>query len=116
MKRTLHLLCGNHPKSHSVGERIVKIIKMLKQSPQRQLPIEAFEKEFGIDKVKDSTKFYRPFKLMRDWHLLRSHRKAVFDGRGKKHFETTYELTPKEYVRYIKETLADVCRTEIDMV
>lgn len=115
MKNTTYLLCGNHPKSARIKERIVQIVRMLKAAPSHRLPVSAFEQEFGIDKRKDITKFYRPFKLMREWELLISHRSVVFEN-DKRVCKTEYELTPAFFLRHIAKDLADVCKTELDML
>lgn len=116
MKMVTFLLCGNHPKSFGLKERIVKIIQMLKKAPNNQLPIKAFEDEFKIDRIKESTKFYRPFRVMKEWELLMSNKKMIFDKKGKRRFKTTYELTPKLFVRHLKHDVVDVCETELEMI
>lgn len=88
---------------------------MLKKAENKRLPISAFEKEFGIDKISDSTKFYRPFKLMKNWELIISHRTVEYKN-NKRKVKTEYELTPKLFLNHVKRNLYNVCKTELEMI
>ncbi len=115
MKTTLHLLVGNHPKTGRLKQRITKIIRILKEN-KGKIEASELEKKLGISRTDDPSLFYKPLKSMRDWDLVQSHRTVEFDSKGKKHFKTTYELTPSFFYRYIEKTLLEKVRTELEMI
>jgi len=114
MKTVTYLLVGNHPKAGKLKQRIVEIIRILKEN-EGKIEAKELEKKLGVSRTDNPSLFYRPLKALRDWDLVQSHRRVVFDN-GKKHFKTTYEFTPSFFYRYIEKTLLEKVKTELEMV
>lgn len=114
MKIIPYLLAGNHPKAGKLKERIVEIVRILKEN-KGKIEASELEKKLGISRTDEPSLFYRPLKALRNWDLVQSHRKVVFED-DKKRFKTTYELTPSFFYRYIEKTLLEKVRTELEMV
>jgi len=115
MKIIPYLLVGNHPKTAKLKERITQIVKILKEN-KGKIEANDLENKLGISRTADPSIFYKPLAALRKWDLVQSHRKVIFDEKGKKHFKTTYELTPEFFVRHIQKTLVEKCKTELEMV
>lgn len=115
MKIIPYLLVGNHPKTAKLKERIIKIIKILKENGGK-IEAEDLEKKLGISRTEDPSLFYKPLAALRKWDLIQSHRKVEINEEGKKKFKTTYELTPEFFYRYIEKTLVELAKKEIEMV
>ena len=115
MKIIPYLLVGNHPKTAKLKQRIVKIVKILKEN-QGKIEAEELEKKLGISRTSDPSLFYKPLASMRKWDLVQSHRKVEINAEGKKKFRTTYELTPGLFYHYIERTLIELAKKEIEMV
>jgi Mn-dependent DtxR family transcriptional regulator len=115
MKIIPYLLVGNHPKTAKLKERIIQIIKILKENGGK-IEAEELEKELGISRTEDPSLFYKPLASLRKWDLVQSHRKVEITDAGKKKFRTTYELTPEFFYKYIEKTLIELARKEIEMV
>ena len=115
MKNITYLLHGNHPKAGKLKLRTIQIVKTIKQHGGK---IEAKELEvaIGINRIEDPSLFYKPLAALRKWDLVQSHKKVVFDEAGKKHFVTTYELTPELFYHRLQKTLVETCKTELEMV
>lgn len=114
MKIIPYLLVGNHPKTGKLKQRIIKIIRVLKEN-KGKIEASELEKKLGISRTEDPSKFYKPLAALRKWDLVQSHRKVVF-VEGKKRFKTTYELTPGMFLHYIEKNLKEKCQTELEMV
>jgi len=114
MKIIPYLLVGNHPKTTKLKERIVQIIKILKEN-QGKIEAEELEKKLGISRSEDPSLFYKPLAALKKWDLVQSHRKVEF-MEGKKHFKTTYELTPGLFLHFIEKNLREKCEIELEMV
>ena len=106
---------GNHPKTAKLKQRIVQIVKILKEN-QGKIDAEELEKKLGISRTSDPSLFYKPLASMRKWDLVQSHRKVEINADGKKKFRTTYELTPGLFYHYIERTLIELAKKEIEMV
>ena len=115
MKIIPYLLVGNHPKAAKLKQRIVQIIKILKEN-KGKIEASELEKKLEISRTEDPSKFYKPLAALRKWDLVQSHRKVIFDEKGKKHFKTTYELTPSLFCHYIEKTLLELVKKELEMV
>ena len=115
MKIVPYLLVGNHPKTAKLKERIINIIKILKEN-NGKIEAEELEKKLGISRTEDPSLFYKPLAALRKWDLVQSHRKVEINEEGKKKFKTTYELTPEFFYRYIEKTLVELAKKEIEMV
>lgn len=114
MKIIPYLLVGNHPKVGELKQRIIEIIRILKENGNK-IEASELEKKLEISRTKNPSLFYKPLKALRVWDLVQTHRTVVFDN-GKKHFKTTYELTPSFFYRYIEKTLLEKVKTELEMV
>jgi hypothetical protein len=115
MKIIPYLLVGNHPKTGKLKQRIIQIIKILKEN-EGKIEAEGLEKELGISRTEDPSLFYKPLAAMRKWDLVQSHRKVEINEAGKKKFRTTYELTPGLFYHYLEKTLVELSKKEIEMV
>lgn len=115
MKTIPFLLAGNHPKAYKLKERIAQIIKLLKDNGGKMEATE-LEQRLGLSRLQRPAMFYKPLHFMRKWDLLHVTKTVYLDDKGKKHFKTTYELTPTMFYHYLEKNLVDVCRTEIEMV
>jgi predicted transcriptional regulator len=115
MKIIPYLLVGNHPKTAKLKERIVQIVKILKEN-NGKIEAEDLEKKLGISRTENPSLFYKPLAALRKWDLVQSHRKVEINEEGKKKFKTTYELTPEFFFRYIEKTLVELAKKEIEMV
>lgn len=115
MKIIPFLLVGNHPKTAKLKQRIVQIIKILKEN-EGKIEAEDLEKKLGISRKDSPSLFYKPLASMRKWDLVQSHRKVEINAEGKKKFRTTYELTPGLFTHYIERTLIELVKKEIEMV
>ena len=115
MKIVPFLLCGNHPKTAKLKERIIQIIKVLKENGGK-IEAEDLEKKINISRSEAPSLFYKPLASMRKWDLVQSHRRVEIDEAGKKKFRTTYELTPGLFYHYIEKTLIELAKKEIEMV
>jgi len=115
MKIIPYLLVGNHPKTAKLKQRIIQIIKILKEN-KGKIEAEELEKKLGVSRTDAPSLFYKPLAALRKWDLLQSHRTVIFDEKGKKHFKTTYELTPGLFSHYIEKTLLELCKKELEMV
>lgn len=113
MKTVSQLLYGNHPKSGKLKERTVQIIKFLKQNGGK-VGAQQLEAAIGISRTENPSIFYKPLAAMKKWNLIQSHKTAVFDGGGKKHFKTEYELTPEFFFTYIEKTLLETVKNEME--
>lgn len=115
MKIIPYLLIGNHPKARKLKERLTQIIKILKENKGK---IEATELEakLGISRIEKPAMFYKPLAALKKWDLVQVHKKVEFDEKGKKHFKTTYELTPELFYRYIQKTLLELVKKELEMI
>jgi len=109
------LLAGNHPKAHKIKGRIVEIIRILKQN-KGKIEATELERRLGVSRRDRPAMFYKPLHLLKQWDLVQVHRTVEFDDKGKKHFKTTYELTPSFFYRYIEKTLLEKVKTELEMV
>ena len=114
MKIIPFLLVGNHPKTAKLKQRIVQIIKILKENGGK-IEAEELEKRLGISRTEDPSLFYKPLAALRKWDLVQSHRRVEIIE-GKKKFRTTYELTPELFYHYIERTLIALAKKEIEMV
>ena len=114
MKIIPYLLVGNHPKTAKLKERIVQIVKILKEN-QGKIEAEELEKRLGISRSEDPSLFYKPLAALKKWDLVQSHRKVEF-VEGKKRFRTTYELTPGLFLHFIEKNLREKCEIELEMV
>jgi len=108
-------LVGNHPKTAKLKQRIIQIIKILKENGGR-IEAEELERKLGISRTEDPSLFYKPLAALRKWDLVQSHRRVEMDDKGKKKFRTTYELTPEFFYRYIEKTIIELAKKEIEMV
>lgn len=115
MKIIPYLLVGNHPKTAKLKQRIVQIVKILKEN-EGKIEAEELEKKLGISRTTAPSLFYKPLASMRKWDLIQSHRKVDITPEGKKKFRTTYELTPRLFYHYIERTLIELAKKEIEMV
>lgn len=115
MKMIPYLLVGNHPKTAKLKQRIIEIIRILKEN-KGKIEASELEKKLGISRTEEPSLFYRPLSALRKWRLVHSHRTVFFDEKGKKHFRTTYELTPEFFYNYITDTILTQCKTELEMV
>jgi hypothetical protein len=115
MKIIPYLLVGNHPKTAKLKERIILIIKMLKENGGK-MEAEDLEKRLQLSRTDDPSLFYKPLSSMRKWDLIQSHRRVEIDEVGKKKFRTTYELTPGLFYHYLEKTLTELAKKEIEMV
>jgi len=115
MKIIPYLLVGNHPKTAKLKQRIVKIIKILKEN-NGKIEAEELGRRLGISRTEDPSLFYKPLAALRKWDLVQSHRRVEIDEQGRKRFRTTYELTPEFFYRYIEKTLIELAKKEIEMV
>ena len=115
MKIIPYLLVGNHPKTAKLKQRIVQIIKILKEN-EGKIEAEELEKKLGISRTDDPSLFYKPLASLRKWDLVQSHRRVEITEQGKKRFRTTYELTPGLFYHYIERTLVELAKKEIEMV
>jgi hypothetical protein len=115
MKIIPYLLVGNHPKTAKLKQRIVRIIRILKESGGK-VDAEELETKLGISRTEDPSLFYKPLASLKKWDLVQSHRTVEVDANGKKKFRTTYELTPEFFYRYIEKTLIELAKKEIEMV
>ena len=115
MKTFPYLLIGNHPKSGPLKRRIIQIIKILKEN-RGKIEANELEKKLGVSRTEEPSKFYKPLAALKEWRLVHSHRTVVFDEKGKKHFKTTYELTPEFFFAYIRDTIIGKCKTELEMI
>lgn len=115
MKTISRLLYGTHPKTTSIKDRTVRIVKFLKESGGR-LDAKELETKIGISRIESPSMFYKPLAALKAWDLVQSHKKVEIDGAGKRQFRTTYELTPELFLRYIQKTLLEKCKTELDMI
>ena len=106
---------GNHPKAAKLKGRVVQIIKILKENKGK---IEATELEtkLGISRLEKPAMFYKPLAALKKWDLVQVHKKVEFDEKGKKHFKTTYELTPELFYHYIQKTLLELVKKELEMI
>jgi predicted transcriptional regulator len=114
MKVIPYLLVGNHPKAFKIKERIIQIIKTLKQNGGK-LDAKQLEEKLGISRLERPAMFYKPLAALKKWDLVQVHKSVWFDDKGKKHFKTVYELTPEFFYRYLQKNLVEVCRTELEM-
>ena len=115
MKTIPYLLVGNHPKTSKLKERIIEIIRILKEHGNK-IEASELEKALNISRIDEPSLFYKPLSSMKKWDLLQSHRTVEIDSNGKKHFKTTYELTPEFFYRYIEKTLIGMVRKELEMI
>lgn len=115
MKIIPYLLVGNHPKTAKLKQRIIEIVKILKEN-EGKIEAEELEKKLGISRKTDPSLFYKPLASMRKWDLVQSHRKVELTAEGKKKFRTTYELTPGLFTHYIERTLIELVKKELEMV
>jgi hypothetical protein len=115
MKIIPYLLVGNHPKTAKLKERIIRIIKLLKENGGK-MEAEELEKKLELSRVNDPSLFYKPLASMRKWDLVQSHRRVEIDDAGKKKFRTTYELTTGLFYHYIEKTLIELAKKELEMV
>ena len=115
MKTITQLLYGSHPKTGNIKQRTITIVKLLKDAGGK-LDAKELEVKLGISRTERPAMFYKPLAALKRWDLLQSHKKVVFDDAGKKHFQTTYELTPEFFLRYLQKTLVEMCRTELEML
>lgn len=115
MKIIPYLLVGNHPKAAKLKERVTQIIKILKENNGK---IEATELEakLNISRLEKPAMFYKPLAALKKWDLVQVHKTVIFDEKGKKHFKTTYELTPELFFRYIQKTLVELVKKELEMI
>lgn len=115
MKIIPYLLVGNHPKTAKLKQRIIEIIKILKESDGK-IEAEELEKRLGISRKTSPSLFYKPLASMRKWDLVQSHRRVEISEEGKKKFRTTYELTPGLFTHYIERTLIALVKKELEMI
>jgi hypothetical protein len=115
MKIIPYLLVGNHPKTAKLKERIVLIVKLLKENGGK-MEAEDLEKRLQLSRTDDPSLFYKPLSSMRKWDLIQSHRRVEIGDSGKKKFKTTYELTPGLFYHYIEKTLIELAKKEIEMI
>ncbi len=115
MKLIPYLLVGNHPKTAKLKQRIVEIIKIIKENGGK-IEAEELEKRIGISRTEAPSLFYKPLASMRKWDLVQSHRRVDVSDDGKKQYKTTYELTPDMFYHYIERTLVELAKKEIEMV
>lgn len=109
------LLAGNHPKGDKLRNRIIQIIKILKDN-HGKLEAKDLETKLGISRIEKPAMFYKPLHFLRKWDLVQVHKSVFFDDKGKKHFKTTYELTPQMFYHYIQKTLLELVKKEIEMI
>jgi predicted DNA-binding transcriptional regulator YafY len=95
--------------------RIIQIIKILKEN-KGKISAEELEAKLGISRRERPAMFYKPLSALKRLDLIQVHKKVVFDERGKKRFKTTYELTPEMFYHYIKKTLLELCKKELEMI
>jgi len=115
MKIIPFLCCGNHPRAEKMRERLVKIIKILKEN-NGKLSAEELEAKLGVSRRDRPSVFYKPLAALKKWDLVQVHKTVFFNESGKKHFKTTYELTPELFYRYISRTLLELCKKELEML
>jgi Mn-dependent DtxR family transcriptional regulator len=115
MKLIPFLCCGNHPKGEKLRQRIVQIIKILKEN-KGKIEATELEKKLGISRLEKPAMFYKPLAALKKWDLVQVHKKVEFDEKGKKHFKTTYELTPELFYHYIQKTLLELVKKELEMI
>lgn len=115
MKIIPYLLVGNHPKTAKLKQRIIQIVKILKEN-EGKIEAEELEKQLGISRTNDPSLFYKPLASMKKWDLVQSHRKVEINDEGKKKFRTTYELTPGLFYHYIEKALVELVRKEVEMI
>lgn len=115
MKLVSHLLFGNHPKAGRLKERMITIVKIIKDNGGR-IEAKALEDKIGISRVQAPSMFYKPLATMRRWSLLQTHKMVVLDAGGKKRIRTEYELTPQNFYEYIMKSVTDQVRREIELV
>jgi len=110
-----YLLVGNHPKAAKLKERIIQIIKILKEN-NGKIEATGLETKLGISRLEKPAMFYKPLAALKKWDLMQVHKTVEFDENGKKHFKTTYELTPEFFYHYIQKTLLELVKKELEMV
>lgn len=115
MRDVNHLLFGNHPKAGKLKQRTVSIIKIMKENGGR-IQAADLESRLGISRIEAPSMFYKPLAAMRKWNLLRTHKSISFDESGKKTFNTEYELTPEEFLEFIRKDLVESVRKEMELV
>ncbi|GEM_PF-3260189 len=115
MKLIPYLLVGNHPKAKKLKERVTQIIKILKES-NNKIEATELEKKLGISRLKQPAMFYKPLAALRKWDLLQVQKKVELNEHGKKHFRTTYILTPELFYHYIQKTLLELVKKELEML
>lgn len=115
MKTIPYLLVGNHPKTAKLKQRIIQIIRVIKEHSGK-IEAEDLERILGISRKEDPSLFYKPLAALKKWDLIQSHRRVEIGEDGKKKFKTTYELTPEFFYRYIEKTLVEVVKKEIEMI
>ena len=115
MKTTMNLMIGNHPKTAKIKDRTTHIIKLLKENGGK-MDAHQLEVALGISRIERPAMFYKPLHFLRKWDLVQVHKKVNIDENGKKKFQTTYELTPDFFYKYIEKTLLEVVKREIEMV
>lgn len=115
MNTVCFLITGNHPKTAKLKQRIVQIIKALKEAGGK-MEAEDLEKKLEISRIEDPSLFYKPLAALRRWDLVQSHRRVEINADGKKKFRTTYELTSGLFYHYIEKTLIELVKKEIEMI
>lgn len=115
MKLVSHLLFGNHPKAGKLKERMVTIVKIMKDNGGR-IEAKALEDKIGISRVQAPSMFYKPLATMRKWNLLQTHKMIVLDNLGKKRIRTEYELTPENFYDHISKNIPSQVKREIELV
>lgn len=115
MKIIPFLCCGNHPRAEKMRERVIQIIKILKEN-KGKITAKELEAKLGISRRERPAMFYKPLAALKRLDLIQVHKKVIFDEKGKKYFETTYELTPEMFYHYIKKTLLELCKKELEML
>jgi hypothetical protein len=109
------LIVGNHPRAEKMRQRIVQIIKILKEN-KGKIEATKLEELLGISRRERPAMFYKPLAALKKWDLLQVHKTVFFDESSKKHFKTTYELTPELFYHYISKTLLELCKKELEML
>ncbi len=114
MEKVLYIVFGNHPKANTIKERALRILRFLK-ARKDWVELSEIEKELGIDRNDKPSMFYKPLSALKRWKLLDSKRR-VTGGRGKHvKYTTYYKFTPERFISYLRETLPEVCKTELRM-
>lgn len=114
MRTVSHLLFGNHPKAGRLKERMVTIVKIMKENGGR-IEAKALEDKIGISRVQAPSMFYKPLAAMRRWNLLQTHKTIVLDAAGKKRVRTEYELTPQTFYDYVGKSIPEQIKKEIEL-